>query len=197
MDDYRDLGRMSAVEKVDLNTPHYYVPHHYVLKPTSTTTKLRVVFDASCKTTSQKSLNGILAVGPTLQNELYILLLRFRLFRYALTADIVKMYRQILVDADDRKFQRILWRSTPDDEVCTYQLNTVTYGMASAPYLAVQSFNYIADTYEASYPIGASVVKTSFYVDDLLCGADTLAEISRIKHEVTEVLRRGCFTLAK
>ncbi|XP_017488181.1 PREDICTED: uncharacterized protein LOC108376468, partial [Rhagoletis zephyria] len=222
MDEYRDLGHMSAVEKVDLNTPNYYVPHHYVLKPTSTTTKLRVVFDASCKNTSQKSLNGILAVGPTLQNELYILHLRFRLFHYALTADIVKMYRQILVDADDSKFQSILWRtdivkmyrqilvdaddskfqsilwrSTPDDEVCTYQLNTVTYGMASAPYLAVQSLNYIADTYEASYPIGASVVKTSFYVDDLLCGSDTLAEISRIKYEVTEVLRRGCFTLAK
>ncbi|XP_017487259.1 PREDICTED: uncharacterized protein LOC108375625, partial [Rhagoletis zephyria] len=50
------------------------------------------------------------------------------------------------------------------------------------------SLNYIADTYEASYPIGAD--------DDLLYGADTLAEISRIKYEVTEVLRRGCFTLA-
>ncbi|XP_053956126.1 uncharacterized protein LOC128861768 [Anastrepha ludens] len=197
MEEYSRLGHMSVVKKVDFDNPHYYVPHHYVLKPTSTTTKLRVVFDASCKSTTQRSLNDILAVGPTLQNDLYILLLRFRLYRYTLTADIVKMYRQILVDKNDRKFQYILWRSTPHDEIRTYQLNTVTYGTASAPYLAVQSLNYIADAYESDYALGASTIKTSFYVDDLLCGVDTLAELSRIKYEVTEVLRRGCFPLAK
>ncbi|XP_054744461.1 uncharacterized protein LOC129248873 [Anastrepha obliqua] len=197
MEEYSRLGHMSIVENVNFDNPHYYVPHHYVLKPTSTTTKLRVVFDASCKSTTQRSLNDILAVGPTLQNDLYILLLRFRLYRYTLTADIVKMYRQILVDKNDRKFQYILWRSTPHDEIRTYQLNTVTYGTASAPYLAVQSLNYIADAYESEYALGASTIKTSFYVDDLLCGADTLAELSRIKYEVTEILRRGCFPLAK
>ncbi|XP_053968859.1 uncharacterized protein LOC128870282 [Anastrepha ludens] len=198
MEEYSRLGHMSIVKKVDFDNPHYYVPHHYVLKPTSTTTKLsRVVFDASCKSTTQRSLNDILAVGPTLQNDLYILLLRFRLYRYTLTADIVKMYRQILVDRNDRKFQYILWRSTPHDEIRTYQLNTVTYGTASAPYLAVQSLNYIADAYESDYALGASTIKTSFYVDDLLCGADTLAELSQIKYEVTEILRRGCFPLAK
>ncbi|XP_054745898.1 uncharacterized protein LOC129250288 [Anastrepha obliqua] len=197
MEGYSRLGHMSVVKKVDFDNPHYYVPHHYVLKPTSTTTKLRVVFDASCKSTTQRSLNDILAEGPTLQNDLYILLLRFRLYRYTLTADIVKMYRQILVDKNDRKFQYILWRSTPHDEIRTYQLNTVTYGTASAPYLAVQSLNYIADAYESEYALGSSTIKTSFYVDDLLCGADTLAELSRIKYEVTEILRRGCFPLAK
>ncbi|XP_054745862.1 uncharacterized protein LOC129250249 [Anastrepha obliqua] len=177
MEEYSRLGHMSIVENVDFDNPHYYVPHHYVLKPTSTTTKLRVVFDASCKSTTQRSLNDILAVGPTLQNDLYILLLRFRLYRYTLTADIVKI--------------------TPHDEIRTYQLNTVTYGTASAPYLAVQSLNYIADAYESEYALGSSTIKTSFYVDDLLCGADTLAELSRIKYEVTEILRRGCFPLAK
>ncbi|XP_053968395.1 uncharacterized protein LOC128869820 [Anastrepha ludens] len=197
MEEYSRLGHMSIVKNVDFDNPHYYVPHHYVLKPTSTTTKLWVVFDASCKSTTQRSLNDILDVGPTLQNDLYILLLRFRLHRYTLTADIVKMYRQILVHKNDRKFQYILWRSTPHDEIRTYQLSTVTYGTVSAPYLAVQSLNYIADAYESDYALGASTIKTSFYVDDLLCGADTLAELSRIKYEVTDILRRGCFPLAK
>ncbi|XP_018794005.1 PREDICTED: uncharacterized protein LOC108972032 [Bactrocera latifrons] len=59
MNDYESLGHMSIVKNTNLSEPHYFIPHHCVLKPTSTTTKLRVIFDASCRTTSQKSLNDI------------------------------------------------------------------------------------------------------------------------------------------
>ncbi|XP_017487265.1 PREDICTED: uncharacterized protein LOC108375630 [Rhagoletis zephyria] len=59
MDEYERLGHMSVVQIPNLNEPHYYIHHHCVLKPSSTTTKLRVVFDASCRTTTQKSLNDI------------------------------------------------------------------------------------------------------------------------------------------
>ncbi|KAL7725853.1 hypothetical protein ACLKA6_014887 [Drosophila palustris] len=52
MDEYIALGHMSVVHGVDLTNPHYYIPHHCVLRPESLTTKLRVVFDASAKTPS-------------------------------------------------------------------------------------------------------------------------------------------------
>ena len=45
MKDYEHLGHM---QKVDINTisdTKYIIPHHCVLKPDSSTTKLRVVFD--------------------------------------------------------------------------------------------------------------------------------------------------------
>ncbi|XP_011194623.2 uncharacterized protein LOC105219961 [Zeugodacus cucurbitae] len=58
MRDYEGLGHKSIVNP-NLNEPHYFIPHHCVLIPTSTTTKLRVVFDASCRTTLQKSLNDM------------------------------------------------------------------------------------------------------------------------------------------
>ncbi|XP_069968952.1 uncharacterized protein [Bactrocera oleae] len=108
MSDYESLGHMSVVKNPTLSKPHYYIPHHCVLKPTSTTTKLRVVFDASCQTTSQKSLNDIQMVGP---------LIRFRFHMFALTADIVKMYRQVLMHEDDREFQYILCRSLPTEDI--------------------------------------------------------------------------------
>ncbi|XP_017462243.1 PREDICTED: uncharacterized protein LOC108355600 [Rhagoletis zephyria] len=58
MDEYERLGHMQVVLSPNLNQPHYYIPHHRVLKPGSTK-KLRVVFDASCQTTTQTSLNDI------------------------------------------------------------------------------------------------------------------------------------------
>nr|XP_041630558.1 uncharacterized protein LOC121502008 [Drosophila kikkawai] len=65
MDEYEGLGHMKEVPPTRIPTDHYFIPHHCVLKPESSTTKLRVVFDASCKTTSNKSLNDILYAGPT------------------------------------------------------------------------------------------------------------------------------------
>ncbi|XP_037930580.1 uncharacterized protein LOC119665424 [Teleopsis dalmanni] len=197
MEEYQNLGHMIEVKDPNIDEPHYYIPHHCVLKPTSTSTKLRVVFDASCRTSSQKSLNDILMIGPTLQTELFILLLRFRLFRFALTADIVKMYKQILIDPEDRKFQYILWRSSPSTNIRTFQLNTVTYGTAAAPYLAIRCLLYIAHQYVDQFKIAAEVIKSSFYVDDLLHGADSLSELHQIRYELEELLKQGGFELAK
>ncbi|XP_036320232.1 uncharacterized protein LOC118734631 [Rhagoletis pomonella] len=197
MEEYEGLGHMSEVAQPNLKEPHYYIPHHCVLKPSSTSTKFRVVFDASCRTSSQTSLNDLLLVGPTIQQDLYMLLLRFRLYRYAITADVAKMYRQVLVDNNFRQFQCVLWRASPDSDIRTYQLNTVTYGTASAPFLAVRSLHYLPDQHMAELPIGASAIKSSFYVDDMLCGAEDVNELYTLKHQVVEVLRRGQFPLSK
>lgn len=47
MQEYLSLGYMEQVIKLDGAVNTYYIPHHCVLKPTSTTTKLRVVFNGS------------------------------------------------------------------------------------------------------------------------------------------------------
>jgi len=91
-----------------------------------------------------------------------------------MTADVTKMYRQVLVDQSFRKYQYIFWRDSPDAELQTIQLNTVTYGTAVEPYLAVRSLQYLADKYKEEFPTDASVIKSSLYVDDLLCGADDI-----------------------
>ncbi|XP_043949779.1 uncharacterized protein LOC122818751 [Drosophila biarmipes] len=132
MQEYQALGHMSLVTNPALHESRYYIPHHCVLKPSSTSTKLRVVFDASCTTTTQLSLNDLLLVGSTVQTDLYLHLLKFRLFQYTMTANVTKMYRQVLVDPSFRKYQYIFWRNSPDAELQTFQLNTVTYGTVSS-----------------------------------------------------------------
>ncbi|GBM56960.1 hypothetical protein AVEN_224872-1 [Araneus ventricosus] len=73
----------------------YYLPHHGTLRPDNKTTKLRVVFNASYKSSSGYSLNDLLYKGGVLQEDLFSILIRFRKHIYAFTADIKQMFRMI------------------------------------------------------------------------------------------------------
>jgi len=115
----------------------YHLPHHGVLREASSTTKLRVVFNGSQKSSSGATLNDKLHTGPKLQQDLIDVLLRWRRHAYVFTSDIEKMYRQILVHPEDRKWQCILGSETPERSPESFQLCTVTYGPASAPYHAL------------------------------------------------------------
>jgi hypothetical protein len=105
----------------------YFRPHHGVLKPDSST-KLRVVFDAFVKSQSGLSLNDVLKIGATDQQEVVEILLRFRRYQYVFTADIGKMCRQIGIDDS----HQILRRENPADDKKKFTLKIVTYGTASA-----------------------------------------------------------------
>ncbi|XP_018307765.1 uncharacterized protein [Mycetomoellerius zeteki] len=133
LEEYEALHHMNKVDDTSQSTTAYYMPHHAVIRSESPTTKIRVVFDASATTDNGISLNHIRMVGPTLQDDLFSILVRFRSHAYVVAADIEKMYRQILVAPEQRSLQRILWRKTTEDPIEVFELNTVTYGTASAP----------------------------------------------------------------
>jgi len=198
MQDYESAGHMEAVPPpTDDSTVCYYLPHHPVFKSTSTTTKTRVVFDGSAKTTSGVALNDILQIGPTIQEDLYSLVLRFRTHVICFTADIEQMYRQISMNQQDRNLQRILWRQSPDQHIQEYCLKTVTYGTASAPFLATRCLKKLAEDNMVSHPKAASVLLNDFYVDDLLSGASTVQEAIEIQQELTTLLAGAGFPLRK
>jgi len=101
MKEYEELGHMEPVNSQEAKNTCYFLPHHPVFKETSSTTKTRVVFDGGAKTSNGLSLNDI-QVGFTVQQDLYSIVLRFRTHQVCFTADIAKMYRQIVVHPQDR-----------------------------------------------------------------------------------------------
>lgn len=107
--EYISLGHCREIAEINdpPGKPKYYMPHHAVLRPTSSSTKLRVVFDASAKSTNGVSLNEMLKAGPIVQSDILSILLRFRKHPFVFTADISKMYRRILVDPELTSLQRI------------------------------------------------------------------------------------------
>ncbi|XP_039311166.1 uncharacterized protein LOC120359023 [Solenopsis invicta] len=129
MNEYQTLGHIKEVEvNADDNQPSFYLPHHCVFKKANQSSKICVVFDASCKSDTGVSLNDALRVGPVVQQDLMSIVIRFRTFTYVLIADIIKMYRQVLVHPSQTSLQRILWRNDTESDVKTYKLTTVTYG---------------------------------------------------------------------
>lgn len=176
--EYLSLGHMRRIRpNPDEGSISTYLRHHCVFKTSGESTKLRVVFDASCKTSTGLSLNDALMVGPVIQHDLASILMRFRTFRYVLAADIIKMYRQILLESSQTRFQRILWRNKPETEPSVYELLTITYGTFSASFLATRCLKHLAEQHANEYSVGSICVKRDFYMDDMLTGADTIQEL--------------------
>ncbi|XP_031348317.1 uncharacterized protein LOC116174520 [Photinus pyralis] len=194
MYEYKQLNHMTEIE--DTLKATYYLPHHAVLRD-SLTTKLRVVFDGSCKTDTGISLNDIMLTGKIMQSDLFSIILRFRLHPYVVTADISSMFRQVVIHSDDRHLQNIVWRENVDEPLKAYQLNTITYGTKSGPYLATRCLYQLALDFENSYPSEAQIIKNDFYIDDLITGCDSIEDLRVIRSNIKHILSTAGFILRK
>ncbi|XP_061402935.1 uncharacterized protein LOC133338843, partial [Musca vetustissima] len=195
--EYLDLDHMKPVSPATSNTLSCYLPHHPVINPEKQTTKLRVVFNASNKTSNGNSLNDILHVGPTLQLDLVLLILRWRVFKFVFNSDITQMYRQIRVDPHQTPLQRILYRDSPTKPIQDYELQTVTFGLNCAPYLAIRTLLQLADEIENKYPLAAHILRKSMYVDDVLAGAHDLETALAARDQLISALSSAKFELRK
>jgi hypothetical protein len=194
--EYENLGHMEKVKESGFPTTVFYMPHHCVLKPSSTTTKVRVVFNASAETSSGLSLNDVLMAGPKIQQNLVQILMRFRKHRYAIVGDIEKMYRQILIDKSQRNLQRILCRLSGNGTT-EFVLNTVTYGTVPGSYEATKCLWKIAELNRQSHENAATRIQRDFYMDDLLTGTNSINDAVKLRKEIVNILSSAGFNLRK
>lgn len=200
MEEYFDLHHAEPIPPEDLEKPikaTFYLPMHAVRKEQSTTTKLRVVFDASAQSTSGVSLNDTLLVGPTVHSPLVDVLLRFRSHRIALTADISKMYRAIDLSPDDKDLHRFMWRKSIKEPIRDYRMTRVTFGVSASSFAAKMAVKQNATDFATDFPAAANVVDKSFYVDDCLTGADSIAQAVTLQTELHTLFSKGGFVLRK
>ncbi len=154
------------------------------------------MFDGSAKSTSGVSINDQLLVGPTVHSSLVDVLLRFRMHRIALTTDVSRMYRAVALPENERDLHRFVWRKQPSDTLQDYRMTRVTFGISSS-FAANMALKQNAIDHALEYPLAASVVHNSFYVDDGLTGADTPGDAINLQLQLQDLFAKGGFLLRK
>ena len=199
MADFEKDGYMSPVplSPGPGQAPKYFLAHHGVLKKSSSTTKLRSVFDASAASSTGNSLNSTLLSGPALQNDVRDVLLNFRGHPVVFACDIKQMYLQISVTPAHRPYQCILWRASPSEPMKAYYLHTVTFGINCSPFLAIRTLHKLARDNMDRFPNAARILLESTYVDDVNGGAASIKIAKEYLEELIALLALGGFHLRK
>ncbi|KAG8239589.1 hypothetical protein J437_LFUL018341 [Ladona fulva] len=91
----------------------------------------------------------------------------------------------------------IYWRPKPTDPLLVYKLTTVTYGVTSAPFLAIRTLHQLAKDEGDKFPRAADVLKSQTFVDDIISGADSVQDALCLQKELTQLLSLGGFQLRK
>lgn len=194
--EYLEKGYISPVNS-DSSEISYFIPHHGVIRDDKVTTKLRVVLDGSCKTTSRISLNDLLYGGQNLQGSLFNIIVGFRLFSVALSADIRQMFLSIGIRESDRRFQRILYRFSSQEPLQVYEFNRVVFGLKSSPFHALRTIRQLAEDEGDSYPQAKNIVTSGLYMDDFVYSVLTEDQGISTASEMIGLMKAGQFELVK
>ncbi|KAK6175232.1 hypothetical protein SNE40_013739 [Patella caerulea] len=197
-----DQINQGIVEKVE-NPSHgqpgkiYFVP----IRRDKTTTKLRIVYDASSKQQPDlPSLNDCLLAGPPLTEKILDILLRSRVHRIVLAGDIEKAFLMVSVAPKDRDVLRFLWFDNPEDEnpnFSVYRFTRVMFGVSSSPFLLNATARYHIERFIETDPEFVKNVLRSIYVDDLSTGSSDVETAYQLYEDAKERFATGGFNLRK
>ena len=177
------------------NEPVFYLPHRPVIREVSTSTKVRPVFDASVKDSNGLSLNDCMETGPNLIPNLPAVLLRFRRWKFGMSADITKAFLQIKVAGVDKNVHRFIWDVNGQRRFMRF--DRVVFGNASSPFLLNATLKHHLEPFSESHAHVISELKQNLYVDDWLSGADHETQLVELKESATNILQKGGFPLTK
>ncbi len=198
--DQLETGVIERVVELEKAGKVHYLPHQAVIRKEATTTKVRIVYDASSKEKkSGTSLNDCLHVGPSLNPLLYDILLRFRENRIALVGDIEKAFLNVSVDKSDRDCLRFLWLEKPPDmsRIVIYRFCRVVFGLNASPFLLNATLRHHIKGYTEVDPEFVRKLTESFYVDDFVGGGATSEEVKDLYGKTCTRMSEGGFKLRK
>ena len=200
IEDQLEAGIIERVFELEKAPKVHYLPHQAVIRKESTTTKVRVVYDASSREgKTGTSLNDCLHVGPSLNPLLYNILLRFRENRVVLVGDIEKAFLNVEVDVQDRDCLRFLWMEKPPDlsHIVVYRFCRVVFGVNASPFLLNATIRHHIKKYEECDPGFVQRLLDSFYVDDLVGGGAKSTEVVELYRKTSDRMADGGFNLRK
>ena len=176
----------------------HYIPHHCVITPQKTTTKLRIVYDASSKANRQMpALNDCVYRGPVLLEDLCGLLLRFRVDSIGVVSDIEKAFLQVGLQTEDRDVARFLWLRDPSkpstkENLIHYRFRRVCFGVISSPFLLAGTL--IHHLKKIGTPL-AEEISANLYVDNVIGSKHSTEEALRYYKGAKDIFEQASMNL--
>ena len=193
--DYYHQGIVELVpeEEIHQQSGVFYMPHRPVVRESSSSSKIRPVFDCSSKSYNGKSLNDLLCTGPSLNPDLVAVMLRFRRWPIPLSGDVIKAFLQIHVNPKDRNCHRFLIKI--NDIIYHLRFTRVPFGNTSSPFL----LNAVLRFHLSCFPQSDLLTELGedIYVDNYLGGADTEEEAIHKYEQASTILALAGLTLSK
>ena len=207
--EYDDIIKQTnnqILEDVDLSKPTmlgrvHYLPHHPVIKPDRATSKVRIVYDASSKSSRDvPSLNEVLYAGPSFIPPIMDVPIRFRWHKISLTSDIQKAFLMISINEAHRDLLRMIWIDdihNDNPNLLIKRFQRVVFGVKPSPFLLNGTMKYHIEKYESVDPQFVEQFLATIYVDDLITGNETVSEVFSFYPKAKEKLSEVGFNLHK
>ena len=192
------VERVNESEACEIGKVHY-LPHHAVIRRDKETTRLRVVYDASSKSNGI-SLNSCLYTGPSLSQNIFDILIRFRSFKVAMISDIEKAFLMVSIAEADRNVLKFLWVddiSKEKQEIIVLRFTRVIFGVSSSPFLLNATIAHHIGQYETVDPTFVERFLENIYVDDLSAGGASVSDTYEFYVKSKLRLAEGGFNLRK
>ena len=173
----------------------YYLPHHMVSRPDKG--KDRIVFNAASKNLEGLSLNSVVMKTPVLHPSIPGVLMRFRLNRIAMTADVSNMFLNMDLRGEDRKYHRFLWRWKPGEPVQHCELTRLSMGVKDSPFKAMEALRLHVLKYQDKYPAAVAQLLRNLFVDDIIMSAARIKEALELFRDCVAILAAASLPLRK
>ena len=194
-------GIVEVVDQLNLGEigKVHYLPHHAVIRRDKSTTKMRIVYDASAND-GGPSLNECLYTGPVFVQHILDILIRFRCHKVALVGDIEKAFLMLQIQEPDRDVLRFLWVddiSNPNPKIIILRFTRVVFGVSSSPFLLNATVKHHMEQYRSVDPEFVQNFLESIYVDDLNTGEENDEQAFLLYKKSKLRLAEGGFNLRK
>ena len=175
----------------------FYMPHKPVLREDASTTKCRMVFDASARPAPlMNSINDCMYKGPALQPNIWDIMIRARMAPCLLVGDLKQAFLQIGIKPEDRDAFRFLFTLNGKEEHLRFM--RIPFGGEASPFMLGGTLQYHYEQFDDPELVHTlEMLKVNTYVDNLMCTGTNVEDLEKFKTQATDILKDGKFTIHK
>ncbi len=138
--------------------------------------------------------------GSSLNTLIFDILVRFRVYKVAMIANIEKAFLNIVIAPEHQDYLGFFWVDDIHDtspDIITLRFARVVFGLTCSPAILNAVLHHHLTQYSTIYPTFVTKVLKSLYLDDLASGSDNTESTLELAKKIKTRLAEGGFNMRK